>query len=443
MVRCVQTNCLYGLGPYPDAAIVLRSSVVTIEENTPPSVSALSVTGLADGWATKSSQISMSGSDQLGLRKLELLDGLTVVSTKAGACVDWSVRPCAEAEVGGGPGLSFDAALPGLASGSHELRARATDAAGNQSVSEPVTVKVDADAPVAGGLSGGGLSNVSTRTLAWNAPGGGSPITAGEVELCSTGDPSRCTTTSVPPAGPFTFDLASYGQASARVRLTDLAGNVGVSASEVFTLDAVAPSPPVVAVSGSNSSSRAFAVSHPGDADVIGYAPRLCRDNTCADLPRQGATGAISAQLGPPGAYRLEVVLIDAAGNMSAPGSTSFTYAAPAPTPTPTPTPPPGVLQSVKLATVLPRKLPKKSVLVRGTVVAGSTGRITVTLEGRRATGKKVRVQRTVKPSARGRFSVHTTLPKRLRRRSGVLITIVATPNDGYKRSVVARRIKP
>lgn len=253
-IVCDRPSCVYGLGPYSDAVVVLRSSTVTVEEHGLPSAGSPVASGLVGGWVGGGSAVAFAGSDQLGLRKVELLEGSAVVGFKGGACVDWSVRPCAEAEVGGGVGLegSVSGAALGLAEGEHVLRTRATDAADNQALSAPVSVQIDTTAPVAQWVYGvDGESPL--RKLSWALRAGGSPITAARVQVCTgqTLPAGDCHWISAPVDGPLTFDGGDRKQAvTAQLELTDAAGNVGLSSPFSYPRDAPPVDPPATTPQG-------------------------------------------------------------------------------------------------------------------------------------------------------------------------------------------------
>ncbi len=249
---CPAYPCRYGLGDQPSAAAVLRSSTVTVSETTLPAASTPVVAGLNDGWALPGSTITFAGSDSLGLRKVEAVKPLTAsdygaVASKDGVCVDWSVRPCVDGP-GGSTGLSSTQSVSslGLVEGTHSLRTRARDAAGNESLSGPVEVKVDTIAPIPAGVNGGGGSSEVGRTISWGLPAGGSPLASGTVKLCRVSD-GHCETFSVSPAGPFGFSIPAWGDVMATVSLKDAAGNTGTAAPIRLTYEAPTAASPTPA----------------------------------------------------------------------------------------------------------------------------------------------------------------------------------------------------
>lgn len=244
-VRCVGGVCPSTAGPLYAFAAVIYSSEVTVSESVAPTVD-VSVEGVSQGWVSGSGRLVVSGSDTLGIRKLEVLDGSgQVLWSKDGVCVDWSTTPCAVASAGGSETLggSVTAAQLGLPTGTHALTVRATDAAGN-TATQPLTVKVALNGP---GIStgGGGSSLESQRTFSWQAQTA-APITSAVVKLCRSGSP--CTTQPVRLDGPFVFGLSAGQNATVEVTLTDAVGNATTSQPLSFTRPALLKSKLKVAV---------------------------------------------------------------------------------------------------------------------------------------------------------------------------------------------------
>lgn len=439
-VACVDAPCLYNPFVAYDFAAVIYSSTVTVEENGAPQVGAPVVGGLVNGWFGAAGTLGFSGSDQLGLRRLEVVEGQRVVVTRPnGKCVDWSVLPCAETAVGASAGFAATATSVdlGLGDGEYAVRARATDAAGNQTLSAPVTLRVDRTAPVAESVSGGGISAAQTRTVDWTAPVGGSPVVGARVKLCS-GPALACTFQAAPVEGPWSFDLPQDGAlATVQVELTDQAGNIGRTSDVVFARDARAPAAPGLSVARADGAERTLAVTK-ADTDVVAYLVRVCKAAACTES-RVEATGTVPLTLPGYGLYTVEVQLVDGAGNIGPAGAIGLDYQAPQQQPVPIPAP----RKALALAVKTPKRLGKTSILVRGTVTAGSATRITVTLSGRRPGRKKdVTVSRSIKPSARGSWSVRVKLPTRISRRRGVLVTTRATPTAAYLEATTRKRIR-
>lgn len=171
-------------GTLPHVAAILYSSIVTVREDVAPSVSPVSVVDGVSGWTGPVGKLRLVGADTLGLRRLELLRGDHVVGTVEGSCVDWSVTPCAEASAGATTSLSGDIPVAGLdvPDGWNELRVKATDAAGNQSLSPPVSVPIARGVPDlnAMAITGAGPS----KRLTWSTTDGTAPIASAAARIC-------------------------------------------------------------------------------------------------------------------------------------------------------------------------------------------------------------------------------------------------------------------
>lgn len=267
-IHCVLAGCGYGLGPIPEAAGVIRSSVVTLEESVPPAASPLVVAGAgADGWIGAddgAATVAWSGSDPLGIRRLQVVRGAAATApigaVENPACVDWSTRPCGDPAAGAAPG--FDAVLPvaalGLADGEHALHGRAVDAAGNTSVGPAASLRIDRTGPEAIGLAVAGHPTDPARTLTWTEPTGGSPLVGRRLQFCLAEDGCRWI---APPAGRYDFSLAAGQIATLAVELTDQAGNVALSAP------ATAVGPPLVPGPGPGPAPDPEPVPRPADPE--------------------------------------------------------------------------------------------------------------------------------------------------------------------------------
>lgn len=377
--------CPYGLSDEePVAAFAMRSSIVTLEEYVPPSVTApvlsqLSATGWVGADQSASATVGLAASDTLGVQRLELVrtehDQNEIIATVANPhCVDWSVTPCAEPAAGGSEhhAKTVPVAALGLSDGVHSIRTKATDAAGNVSVSAPVQLQIDRVPPVAS-LIAGGVADASERTVTWEAPRHGSPLASGRLLLCSPGSavPSGCASHALQQTGAALrtgtagIELGPVGsQLDAYIELTDLAGNTGRSAA--------------------------------------------------ASLRRE-----------PPGEI--------------APGPD---IGEPAPT---TPRPPivtPKPQASPRLRVDFRKRMTRSPFLVRGSVLPRSAKRITVTVTGRTKRGKVTRYRAARKPLKTGRFSVRAKIPRGHNPRRRLVVTITVTPAAGYRATTFKRTLK-
>ena len=439
-VWCVDSVCPYNPGPLYDFAAVIYSSVVTVQESIPPTVAAPLLTGLTNGWVGAGAPVAtLSGSDTLGLRRIELLDGSDVVQNVANSgCVDWSVLPCSDSSVPGlGPGFNGSASLAGLSDGVHQLKTRATDAAGNQALSAAVEVKVDHRVPVPYWLSRGGTVGGESVAVNWLKPDGpvGSPITASRAKVCTGApEPTTCRWEAAPIEGPLSIALGPDGtRTEVQIEMTDEAGNVGLSSVVEYLRDSTAPAAPQLALVAGSGAKRSIDVTAT-DPDVAEYALRICGPAGCIDS-RRPATGRVDVDLGTPASYRVEVGLVDRVGNVGATSAVSVDYADTKP----------GDSKPTGLKLQSPTKLRPRitKVDIVGTVRAGSASKVTVTVKGRPAGRKKnVTYKATAKPTKSGKWTVRLKLPRGVSRRHGVLVKVTATPNAGYLGATVTRRIR-
>ncbi len=430
---CIVGPCPYGAGPLVEFAAVIYSSVVTVEEHGAPAVGAPNVAGLSNGWiGTGAASASLAGSDQLGLRRLELVedDAVLATLTKSG-CVDWSIYPCSEPGAGLSPAFSGTVSLNAIPEGEHVVRARATDAAGNTALSAPVTLKVDRTPPVAVGLSEGGVASARTREFSWFVPLGGSPIVTTRVRVCTgRGAPSSCRWEPATADGPLLIDTGEDGDVTtAQIEMTDQVGNVGITSAVEYRRDASAPAPPQLTVEAGSGARRALTVTAP-DPDVAEYIVRVCSASGCTEQ-RRAPSARIEVQLPGPASYRVEVALVDRVGNVGAAAAANIDYAQP--------------LRATELALKSPKKLPRlgNSLTLKGTIAPGAASKITARVKGRPAGRKRdVTYKASVKPSKAGKWSVRVKLPRGVSRRRGVLVTVTATPAAGFSPAAVTRRVR-
>ena len=232
---------------------------------------------------------------------------LTLTGTEVGATVEYSAI--------GGAWTPTAPSVANLIQDSNTVEVRQTDVAGNVSSPGSVVFTLDSAAPAAPGLAlahdtgspGDSVTSDPSLTLAGTEPGA-------TVEYSANGG---AWTTTAPGVGNL-----SQGPDTVEVRQTDVAGNVSSPGSVSFTLDSVAPATPGVALTTDTGT--------PGD--LITSDPSLTLTGT-----ETGATVEYSANGGAwttaaPGVGNLgqgpdtvEVRQTDVAGNVSSPGSVSFT----------------------------------------------------------------------------------------------------------------------
>lgn len=447
---CLGSPCLYGVGAtspspsQPTAAAVIYSSVVTVEENIAPTAGSLTVNGTnAAGWLTAGATGSLSGSDTLGLRRLEVVDasnGDAVVGSVANTgCVDWSVLPCSEPSAGLGPGFSGSVAIGALPEGAHQLKARAVDAAGNLAVSGPVAVKVDRTAPVAIPTTTSAPISGTTAPFTWGAPAAPqtAPITGGRLKICtgpSAASLSCSWRNAIGPTGSESVPLGNDGDlTTVQVELTDEAGNVGLSSTVELRRDTTAPAAPVLSVTPGSGDRMVISVDT-RDSDVADYALRYCGPSGCTDSRRR-PFGFVDVDAPAPGPYRAEIALVDHAGNVGPTAVASFDRPAATPPPRtdPPPTTPPITRTPIKLTVAKPIRPSIKRLSLRGTTQPGSTSRVTVSITGRPAGKSRSVTKRTsVKPKANGTWKLSAVLPARVPRGRKYTIRITAKPTDRF-----------
>lgn len=201
---------------------------------------------------------------------------------------------------------------PTLSVGSHALVARATDPAGNVSANSGTrTIVVDTAAPTVTLSAPANGSSISTTTPAITFS-----VTDTNASANSTctidGTPFTCTTGYVPAA----LDEGSH---TVVVSHTDLAGNVGTSATHTFTVDTVAPVAPVI--TGGPSAPVASTTAAFTFTGEPGATYECFIDSPVAWV---ACTSGVSYTSLDQGAHTFYVRQIDAAGNVSPEASRSW-----------------------------------------------------------------------------------------------------------------------
>ncbi|MDO9174342.1 MAG: Ig-like domain-containing protein, partial [Actinomycetota bacterium] len=199
-----------------------------------------------------------------------------------------------------------------LAEGSHTITARATDAAGNQGVaSASKTIVIDTTAPSVSltAPANGSATNDSTP-----------PVTFSLTE--TNQGTSRCIINGVLPgtvcASGGSLATLADGSYTLTIQHTDLAGNIGTSATHVFTVDTTAPVAPSVNSPASpfttNDQTPAFAGLAEPNNNVYIYVDGILNSVTFSD-----GSGNWSMDLGTVavGVHSVYVTSMDAAGNTS------------------------------------------------------------------------------------------------------------------------------
>ncbi|HKU09160.1 MAG TPA: Ig-like domain-containing protein [Bradyrhizobium sp.] len=232
------------------------SSFTVTEDTTAPNAGTLALTGFTDTGSSASDFVTQDNSFTLSLSGQE--GGSTVVyqvSTDNG--VTWTTTSTAQS---------------GLADGTYKYRASVTDAAGNSSTGNVITVTVDNTAPgapsitsvtdnvppITGTVSDNGSTDDSTLTIT------GAAETGSTVTIYDT-DGTTVVGTGVAAGGTYsiTTSVLSQGNHTLTAKATDAAGNQS-AASTAFhvSIDTTAPSAAVAITSVSGSSS-------PGSTAII------------------------------------------------------------------------------------------------------------------------------------------------------------------------------
>lgn len=435
-LRCEMSNCGYAPGGLYDFAIAIYSSEVTIEENVAPSVGALTTSGAGPGgWFGSAGQIGMSGSDTLGIRRFEVLDGDQVVGTIERTCVDWSVLPCAEPSAGLSTSASASTGMAQLSlqqGVERSLRIRAIDAAGNATTSAPVNVAYDSTPRTAQSIGKGVQPGTTTRTVNWTVGGNGAPAVSAVARICTgaTPDPASCEDRPVAPEGPLTLDIPASAYATARITITDAAGNTGLSELVSLPPDTTAPLAPVLLLNSQDGAIRRVAVA---SEDRARLDAKLCVvGGACTALPVSTSPTLMTVTLPEPGTYDLVVTATDASGNASAPSTLRLTRSAPLAEP-----------KSIELRVRVASNLAKRRIAISGTVAPGSTSKMSLTLVGRTRRGRTITKRSTISVPASGRFTKRLRLPSAVTSQRSVRLTLTPVANDGWRQTRYTHTIRP
>ncbi|WP_186467468.1 Ig-like domain-containing protein, partial [Bradyrhizobium stylosanthis] len=246
------------------------SNVVTVVvDTTAPTAGTLSLANYTDSGTSGSDLVSTDKTFDLSLAGTADATATTVVyqiSTDGGS--NWTTTTSAQGN---------------LADGSYKYRAQVTDAAGNSSTSNVVTVVVDTTAPTAGTLSlanyidsgTSGSDLVSTdKTFDLSLAGTADATATAVVYQISTDGGSNWTTTTSAQS-----NLAD-GSYKYRAQVTDAAGNSSTSNVVTVVVDTTAPTAGTLSLTGYtdsgsssadfNSTDKTFDLTLTGNADTNG-----------------------------------------------------------------------------------------------------------------------------------------------------------------------------
>ncbi|MBJ7353725.1 MAG: hypothetical protein JHC98_02785 [Thermoleophilaceae bacterium] len=202
-----------------------------------------SYTWTIDTTAPIAPTISTPGSDVVTSDTTPAIGGLAEIGSTVNVYEGVTLIGTAVADGSGNWSLSPD---PTLSVGAHALVARATDPAGNVSPDSGTrTITIDTSAPtvtlttpVAGTTPADGSTINTTTPVITFTVSDSNPSPASEC-IIDGGAPVVCTSG---------YSPAALGEGSHTVQVThtDLAGNVGSSTTNTFTVDTVAPAAPVI-----------------------------------------------------------------------------------------------------------------------------------------------------------------------------------------------------
>jgi large repetitive protein len=225
---------------------------------------------------------------------------LSVSDVESGASVQYST------DGGNTWSNSFTAA-----EGSNTVLVRQSDVAGNVGANASLSFTLDTSAPLAptvvlaadtGSSNADGITSNGTLTLTGLESGATVAYSVDGGNTWSSG---------------FT---AAEGSNAVLVRQTDLAGNVGASASLSFTLDTTAPTAPAVALATDTGSSNSDGITSNGTLNVTGLEAGASVQYS-VDNGNTWASSFTAAE----GSNTVLVHQIDVAGNVGASSSVSFT----------------------------------------------------------------------------------------------------------------------
>jgi hypothetical protein len=338
----------------------------------------------ATGWIGGDLALALASMDNTGIAATKVYVDGSLVRTLQRQCSYDRPRPCSDEPVGA-VGLSTAA----VADGVHQVSLGAVDAAGNETeIERPTPLRVDNNAPAApvGLVSPAPVSTVDRFSVHWALPpDAGSPIVAAKYQVCQAG---ACGVVQTAPSLTAVEDvvLPEAGVGSVRVWLVDSLGQEAPSGAGVLNID-YAP--------------------EPAQGPAPGEDPP----------PGQGSPPAVEppALTVPPGTTPPSAPRPVSGGDPSAPPSA----AKPAKKPSP----------ALKITST---RVAGRRVIVRGTVSARASGRVTVRFRAR-VKGKTYTITARARIRAKA-FQATLTLPHALdRTRSGT--ATVSYTGDGDTRA--------
>ena len=309
------------------AYIRLINVVVTVQDDTPPSVS-IADTGLAaEGWHRGDQTVVAQVGDNTGVRRVEAyLSGQMVFGDVFGTCNPWTPAPC---QNGTAPMLARTSSVE---DGSHTLSVRAIDSAGN--VNEVARrVQIDNHAPPPPEdfelLGGEDWRSAEQFSMQWTNPAvdGTAPIAGVAYSICPS--MHRATNTKDCVDGTrdgaesrLTLKAPGPGEWDARIWLRDAAGNADPSTARTVPLrfDPGAPNVAFEEVSPDDPTRIHVLATDPTSPLARGSIElRRGEEPTWRALPTEHDAHGFAAVLPdedlPDGTYELRALVADSAGN--------------------------------------------------------------------------------------------------------------------------------
>lgn len=215
------TSVVYGVSGSDETSGRTGASYTVVDQ--PPTVSLTAPT--ANSYLRQTVTVSADATDNIGVTRVEFYDGASLIGTDTTAT---------------GNSYSVPWNTTGVANGSHNLTAKAFDANGS-TTSSAVTVTVDNTVPSAVTLSGlaakvNGSVTVTGTATDTNMDRIEFKIDSGAVTIDNTSPYTYGINTTLLTNASHTLYATAY----------DKAGNAGTTTSQVFTVDNLAPSTPVL-----------------------------------------------------------------------------------------------------------------------------------------------------------------------------------------------------
>jgi len=236
-LACAAPGQCPGGGTLHAAWAALYGSTVTITDNVSPTMGAASgALTSTSGYRRGSVSGTLSATDATGIKQTSVVVDGTAYDATGRACDFTFAVPCSNLTAAT---VTLNSAA--IADGSHTVRLAAQDAAGNESLTSPVTMTFDNTAPAAPTaltVAGGASKTTNSFDVSWANPGGQvSPLTTVHYRIGAGAEQTVPLTTSL--TG---LTLPGAGSDPLSVWLEDEAGNATQANAATATLTYTAPS---------------------------------------------------------------------------------------------------------------------------------------------------------------------------------------------------------